>query len=389
MMTNIGYAALYFKCMVPAPINGEPTNKTIKRLNQEIRANASSVETDLGEDDHGYLGLFLSNEEYTRIIPTPPHPRFEAPVWSGTLTIEATATTVEAVHVKETHHEAMHLFRECKNVEKSLLCHTQNALEHKYIEPLINEDTGLVELDFPSVLQYLDTNYGRVSSEEVKSKESKVLNISFNPDDPIVVLFCLIEQLAKLATSAGIPYSQEQQLEFGLSLIRGTRDFEKALGEWNGLPLNGKTWTAFKTHFKNAQAKLKQIRGPTMQQAGYHHANMLANQLRTDLQVQGTEILAIVQELADANANLPPFPVQPIPEPAANAVIQDTIKSKCYDFYVTSLPRTEIMEVEVAGEAEKITKVVVDTEVVGDMAVAVTTETETVVLRTTQVFTVE
>ena len=48
-------------------------------------------------------------------------------------------------------------------------------------------------------------------------------------------------------------------------------------------------------HFKNVQAKLKQIHGPTMQQSGYHHANMLANQLRTDLQVQGTETLAIIQ----------------------------------------------------------------------------------------------
>ena len=96
----------------------------------------------------------------------------------------------------------------------------------------------------------------------------------------------------------------------------------------DGLPLSGKTWTAFKTHFKNAQAELKQIRGPTMQYVGYYHANMLANQLRTDLQVQGTEILAIVQELADANANLPPVAVQPIPEPAANAVIQDTIQVK-------------------------------------------------------------
>ena len=63
-----------------------------------------------------------------------------------------------------------------------------------------------------------------------------------------------------------------------------------------------------------------------MQQAGYHHANMLADQLCTDLQVQGTEMLAIFQELADANANLPPAVVQPILEPAANAVIQDTIK---------------------------------------------------------------
>ena len=77
MMTNVDYATLYFKYPVPTPINGEPTNKTIKRLKQELRANASSVETDLVGGDHGYLGLYLSDIEYARIIPTPN--RFIAP----------------------------------------------------------------------------------------------------------------------------------------------------------------------------------------------------------------------------------------------------------------------------------------------------------------------
>ena len=92
------------------------------------------------------------------------------------------------------------------------------------------------------------------------------------------------------------------------------------------MPTNTKTWASFKTHFKTAQAELKEIRGPTMQQAGYHHANMLAQQLRTDLQVQGTDMLALVQGFADANANQPPPEVNPPQAPAANAVIQDAIQ---------------------------------------------------------------
>ena len=63
-----------------------------------------------------------------------------------------------------------------------------------------------------------------------------------------------------------------------------------------------------------------------MQQAGYHHANMLAHQLRTDLQVQGTEMLALVQGLAEANADPPPTEVNPTQAPTANAVIQDAIQ---------------------------------------------------------------
>ena len=71
MMTNVDYAKLYFKYPVTTPINGESTKKSIKRLKIEIRANASSVNTDLGGGDHGYLGLYLLDVEYVRINPTP------------------------------------------------------------------------------------------------------------------------------------------------------------------------------------------------------------------------------------------------------------------------------------------------------------------------------
>ena len=71
MMTNVDYATLYVKYPVPIPINNEPTDKSIKRLKIEIRANTSSVDTDLGGGNHGYLVLYLSDVEYARINPTP------------------------------------------------------------------------------------------------------------------------------------------------------------------------------------------------------------------------------------------------------------------------------------------------------------------------------
>ena len=45
----IDYAFPYFKYKISTPIRGEPTNKTLKRLQMELQANVSSVETDLGK----------------------------------------------------------------------------------------------------------------------------------------------------------------------------------------------------------------------------------------------------------------------------------------------------------------------------------------------------
>ena len=62
-----------------------------------------------------------------------------------------------------------------------------------------------------------------------------------------------------------------------------------------------------------------------MQQAGYHHANMLAAQLRTDLQVQGSDMLAMMQELSTQDNN-PPIDARSPPEPARNATVKESVQ---------------------------------------------------------------
>ena len=161
------------------------------------------MDTDLGGVDHSYLGLILADQEYLRIIPTPT--QFQAPTWSGALVIDPDATTIDAVHEKEGHKDLMSVYRECKNVEKALLCHIQNTVEKNYVKHLIDEDTGLIKHNIPTILENLCSNYGKVPSEEVKQHKSEALNISFNPADPMVTLFWPIEQLQKLATAAEIP----------------------------------------------------------------------------------------------------------------------------------------------------------------------------------------
>ena len=62
-----------------------------------------------------------------------------------------------------------------KNVEKALLRHIQEAIEDRYIEALIDEYINLLKDDIPTVMSYLDCNYGKVRSEEVLAKEAKVM----------------------------------------------------------------------------------------------------------------------------------------------------------------------------------------------------------------------
>ena len=66
---------------------------------------------------------------------------------------------------------------ECKNVERTLLYHIQDAIEEKYIELLVDEYTNLISADIPAVLQYLFYNYGKVWAKEIVEKESEVISL--------------------------------------------------------------------------------------------------------------------------------------------------------------------------------------------------------------------
>ena len=48
----VDYVTSYFKYKTPTLIQGAPTNKTLKGLKQELRENASSVESDSGGGYH-------------------------------------------------------------------------------------------------------------------------------------------------------------------------------------------------------------------------------------------------------------------------------------------------------------------------------------------------
>ena len=226
---NTDYTSSYFKYKTPTPIRGEPRNKSLKRLKLELQANASSIESDLGGGNYGYLGLVLTDQEYASIPHTQP---FIAPRYPQTLTIPRTAMPIQAMELKDQHQEQKRLYLECKNVEKAFLRHIQDAIEDKYLESLVDEYTNLLTGDVPTILEYLFYNYGKVQSEEVAKKEIEVMLMTWQPTDPLVLLTRPIENLQKLAIQAEIPFTDSQILEKGLTLIRATRDFEYALTQW-------------------------------------------------------------------------------------------------------------------------------------------------------------
>ena len=124
MTINVDYATSYFKYATPTHVHGKPTNKALKRLKNELRAKASSVESDLGGGDHGYLGIVLTDAKYTRVSTI----SFVASNFPPVLIVPSTSTAVEVVHLRNQCVDSIQLYCECKIVGKALLCHVQSAI---------------------------------------------------------------------------------------------------------------------------------------------------------------------------------------------------------------------------------------------------------------------
>lgn len=291
VLTHVDYVQTYFTHKVPTRIHGKPTYPGLKTLKQELRANASSVDSNLGGGNHGYLGLVLTDAEYQAIPGVGAGNLFVAPAYPPALVIPLGTDPVAALSLRDFHKDAIQAYRECAQVEKLLCDHLQNSVERKYIDAYVNEDTQKIDTDIPIVLAHLFARYGIITGAQVKAKEDEMLKTNFVPSDPMVTVYNPIEKLAKFAHQARMPYSENQKIAFALTIIRNTGDFEHSLGEWEVKPDVDKTWTNLKTHFTDAQALLELARGPSMRQAGYSQINSMAEDLFSSMDTTRMETI--------------------------------------------------------------------------------------------------
>ena len=129
------------------------------------------------------------------------------------------------------------------------------------------------------VLAYLVTTYRAVETEVLRDWEFKVREMAYELMEPLVTIYDEIEELEHLGVAAVNPYSQSQIVNYGLTIIKNTNNFETGIYTWIARPLTKHTWPNFKTHFEEAHRVLRSVRGMTRRLSAYHHANILASQV--------------------------------------------------------------------------------------------------------------
>ena len=246
---------VYFQHKVLTRIFGQPTYELLKTLMDKLKANASSVPTTLGGGAFGHLGLLLSPARYATILATPyAHPGnpgvFNPPPQGTGPQIEAAQDVWRNAHLT---------FKTTQATEKALMAQVVDAIDATYLAALRNSNTSCYGDSIRALTDHLFATYGRISPQQVKTRELEIFNIPYDLSQPVDVIFNAIDDLLELADHAGIPMSPDQLVNLAYVIFARQPILLQDLCAWNKKQVADKTWTNMKLHMREAQTDLSSL----------------------------------------------------------------------------------------------------------------------------------
>lgn len=249
-------------------IHGEPSFSNLILLTREVRANAMAVHSTLGGGSHGHLGLVLSPAQYANISPTP----FVRPAFPAALVIPAGTTAVASANLEREFKEQLRLFREVTGVESALKQQLINAIDAAFLDSIRDPVTYVLQGTIADNIAFLMTTYGTVMPETLADEFEKINSTIYDSTKPIDTIFNSIIALTELATAAGVPYSDQQQITIAYNILNRSGRFVSDIKDWKRKPANERTWLNLKLHFRRAHEELRETSNDTLQ--AMQHANI-------------------------------------------------------------------------------------------------------------------
>jgi hypothetical protein len=172
------------------------------------------------------------------------------------------------------------------------------AVEPQYITAMRNQTTGQFTGIIYQLLQYLLTVHGKITPSQLLHLEQETKPFAYDPSTPVGMVFNQVKDLVEYGEMANCTFTMSQTINIAYATLNLTTKLKESIKTWNRLPALQKTCIAFKIHFHTARNKLQETGELTMEDAGYHQANL-------------------IEAIASRVAKLQPATPSPSPPPAA------------------------------------------------------------------------
>ena len=271
------YRTTHFEYKDLDKIHGKPDIDSLLRIFRQLKRNAQRVPTTLGGGQLGYLALVLSEVAFDNIPNSTP---FVRPTLQGPFTPSNNRLSgAELSQEKAEHDEKVRLYNECQAVEQALRNQIIDAVPPEYLDSLRNSDTDMINDSIEEIITFLQTNYCRLTPEELSDREDELKKTIFDPQQPVDLMFNKIKLFTDLCTMTSNDKTDAQVVQLGYLIFNRTRAYTDALKVWNEKPATDRTYANFKTHLRKEFHALRQVGGLTMKDSSLNMLQDITNHM--------------------------------------------------------------------------------------------------------------
>ena len=110
-------------------------------------------------------------------------------------------------------------------MEQALRSQVIEAIPEEYLNALRNVDTDMVNNTIPAIIMYLQTNYGRITDQELSDKEDEIKGMVYDPNTPVDTVFNKIKIFQDLCILTSNEKSDHQLVQIVYLIFNKTRAF--------------------------------------------------------------------------------------------------------------------------------------------------------------------
>ena len=192
MTISINYKYTLFEQSKLTPIRGKSTFKILHKLQNEIKADAKAVYSNIWGGSHGHIGLFLTDAQYLLISNTP----FIYPTHPGPLIIPDGTTAHVNSNTKISLTKEVPIFHVVTDSRKIV-----TTVEGAYISDISNRMTNSINNTVAYMLTCLQENYVQLIPHELLERKEIIKKTTYHPHNRLRPHFMPSKKFSSSTTS--------------------------------------------------------------------------------------------------------------------------------------------------------------------------------------------
>ena len=143
--------------------------------------------------------------------------------------------------------------------KKALRQQVIESIDTDYLEELRNRETCMINESIPTIISFLQQNYGKITEQQFYEREDEIKNFRYDPQLPVDTVFIKIDKFQDMCELVGNNNTGKQLVGLTYLIFSNTGVFINALTKWNEKIKDDKTYKNMATHMRKQHQALRKV----------------------------------------------------------------------------------------------------------------------------------